>query len=151
VSWAGPGPVPAWLDQLRELSEYWIHRQQLLEALGQASDLRADVAGAVIDGLRWAYPYRLGQVPGEPGDTVTVAVSGPVTRTWFLVAGSSGWSFRDQPGRRGVAALSMTTEQAWRLLSNNLPPAARSRVVASGDPAVLDVLFRTRAIIGIPR
>jgi hypothetical protein len=27
VSWAGPDPLPAWLDQLRELSEYWIHRQ----------------------------------------------------------------------------------------------------------------------------
>ena len=23
----GAGPVPAWLDQARELSEYWIHRQ----------------------------------------------------------------------------------------------------------------------------
>ena len=28
VSWAGTGPVPAWLDQARELSEYWIHHQQ---------------------------------------------------------------------------------------------------------------------------
>jgi hypothetical protein len=33
VSWAGPDPVPAWLDQARELSEYWIHRQQILQAL----------------------------------------------------------------------------------------------------------------------
>src|SRR5262245_42892696 len=43
VSWAG-GLVPAWLDQARELSEYWIHRQQLLQALGRPSDLRADLA-----------------------------------------------------------------------------------------------------------
>ena len=34
VSWAARGPVPVWLDQARELSEYWIHRQQLLIALG---------------------------------------------------------------------------------------------------------------------
>ena len=34
VSWAGPGPVPVWLDQLREVSEQWIHRQQLLQARG---------------------------------------------------------------------------------------------------------------------
>ena len=59
VSWAGPGPVPAWLDQARELSEYWIHRQQLRQGLGRPSDLRADLAGPVLDGLRWAYPYRL--------------------------------------------------------------------------------------------
>jgi uncharacterized protein (TIGR03083 family) len=128
VSWAGTGPVPVWLDQVRELSEYWIHRQQLLQALGRPSDLRPDVAGPVLDGLRLAYRFRLAKFRGEPGDTVTVAVSGPVARTWFLVTAGSGWEFRDQPGGRGVAALSMTTEQAWRLLTNNLAPAARSRV-----------------------
>lgn len=63
VSWAGPGLVPAWLGQARELSEYWIHRQQILQALGRPSDLRADLAGPVLDGLRWAYPYRLAQAP----------------------------------------------------------------------------------------
>ena len=31
VSWAAAGRVPAWLDQARELSEYWIHRQQTLK------------------------------------------------------------------------------------------------------------------------
>jgi uncharacterized protein (TIGR03083 family) len=152
VSWAGTGPVPTWLDQVRELSEYWIHRQQLLQALDRPSDLRDDLAGPVLDGLRWAYPFRLGQAArSEPGDTVTVSVSGPVARTWFLVAGPSGWEFRDERGRRGVAALSLTTEQAWRLLSNNLPAAERSRITAAGDAAVLDILYRTRAIIGIPR
>jgi uncharacterized protein (TIGR03083 family) len=151
VSWAGTGPVPVWLDQVRELSEYWIHRQQLLQALDRPSDLRADLAGAVLDGLRWAYPFRLGQARSRPGDTVTVSVSGPVARTWFLVAGSAGWEFRDEPGPRGVAAVSMSTEQAWRLLSNNLPAAERSRITTAGDAAVLDILYRTRAIIGIPR
>jgi uncharacterized protein (TIGR03083 family) len=151
VSWAGQDPLPAWVDQVRELSEYWIHRQQLLQALGRPSDLRPDVAGPVLDGLRLAYRFRLANAQGEPGDTVTVAVSGPVARTWFLVAAESGWEFREQPGGRAVAALSMTTEQAWRLLTNNLPPAARSRITASGDPALLAILFRTRAIIGIPQ
>jgi uncharacterized protein (TIGR03083 family) len=150
VSWAGTGPVPVWLDQLRELSEYWIHRQQLLQAVDRPSDLRADLAGPVIDGLRWAYPFRLGQVPGEPGDTVTISVSGPVDRTWFLVATPAGWEFRDQPGSRGVAAMSVTTEQAWRGLTSNLPAAERSRITAAGDATVLTVLDRTRAIIGLP-
>src|SRR5215475_5380983 len=47
VSWADTGPVPVWLDQVRELSEHWIHRQQLLQALDRPSDLRADLAGPV--------------------------------------------------------------------------------------------------------
>jgi uncharacterized protein (TIGR03083 family) len=150
VSWAGSEPVPVWLDHVRELSEYWIHRQQLLQALDRPSDLRADVAGPVLDGLRWAYPFRLGQVGGEPGDTVTISVSGPVDRTWFLVATPAGWDFCDQPGSRGVAAMSITTEQAWRGLTNNLPAAERSRITAAGDATVLAVLDRTRAIVGLP-
>jgi uncharacterized protein (TIGR03083 family) len=150
VSWAGTGPVPAWLDQVRELSEYWIHRQQLLQALGRPSDLRADLAGPVLDGLRWAYPFRLGQVRAEPGDTVTISISGPVVLTWQLVATTTGWEYREEPGRRGVASLGMTTEQAWRLLTNNLPAAERARLTASGDEAVLGVLYQTRAIIGRP-
>ncbi len=151
VSWAGPGPVPAWLDQARELSEYWIHRQQILQALGRPSDLRADLAGPVLDGLRWAYPCRLAQARAQPGDTVTIAVTGPVTQTWRLVAAGPGWEFRDQPGPRAVASLAMTTEQAWRLLTNNLPAAGTARLAASGDNAIISILLRTRAIIGTPK
>ena len=151
VSWAGPGPVPAWLDQARELSEYWIHRQQLCQGLGRPSDLRADLAGPVLDGLRWAYPYRLAQAPSQPGDTVTLAVTGPVTETWHLVAAGTGWHFDDQPGTRTVASLAMSTEDAWRLLTNNLPAGRRSDLAASGDGAITGILFRTRAIIGEPK
>lgn len=163
VSWAATGPVPVWLDQIRELSEYWIHRQQLLQALGRPSDLRADLAGPVLDGLRWAYQFRLGQAAGppgrrgrgEPGDTVTISVSGPVTVTWWLVASPAGWRFRDEPGPRTVASLAMTTEQAWRMLTNNLPASERSRIIASGVGSgageILDILYQTRAIIGVPK
>jgi uncharacterized protein (TIGR03083 family) len=150
VSWAGPGPMPAWLDQARELSEYWIHRQQILQALGRASDLRADLAGPVLDGLRWAWPYRLAQAPARPGDSVTMAITGPVTRTWQLVAAASGWEFRDQPGLRPAASLTLTTEQAWRLLTNNLPAAEKPHLGATGDRVITGVLLHTRAIIGAP-
>jgi uncharacterized protein (TIGR03083 family) len=151
VSWAGTGPVPAWLNQARELSEYWIHRQQVLQAVGRPSDLRADLAGPVLDALRCAYPFRLRQAPAEPGDTITISIDGPVTLTWCLVAAPAGWEYRDGPGPRVVASLDMTTEQAWRLLTNNLPAAERSGIAASGDKTVLGILLRTRAIIGTPK
>jgi uncharacterized protein (TIGR03083 family) len=151
VSWASAGQVPVWLDQARELSERWIHRQQLLQALGRPSDLRADLAGPVLDGLRWAYPYRLGQHPAEPGDTVAIAISGPVPRTWQLVATAAGWEYRDEPGTRVVAGLSLTTEQAWRLLTNNLPAAEQTHLTTSGGAAIITVLLGTRAIVGAPK
>lgn len=150
VSWAGPDPLPLWLNQLRELSEYWIHRQQLLQALGLPADLRPDLVGPVLDGLRWAYPFRLGEVPVAFGDTVVITIDGPYAATWSLVAAESGWVFSDGPGARVVATLSMTTDQAWRLLTNNLPAADRAQLAASGDRRILDAVLRTRAIIGAP-
>ncbi len=150
VSWAAPGAVPTWLEQARELSEYWIHRQQLRQALGRPSDLRADLAGPVLDGLRWAYPYRLAQAPSHSGDTVTISVTGPVTRTWYLVASPAGWAYRGQPGPRATASLTVTTDQAWRLLTNNLPAAEKGQLTVTGDDAVTSILLHTRAIIGMP-
>ena len=151
VSWAGPDPVPVWLDHVRELSEYWIHRQQLRQALGHDPDLRPDLAVPVLDGLRWAYPFRLGKVRAERGDTLTLSVHGPATITWHLVAGPAGWAFRDAPGRRLVAQVSMTTDQAWRLLTNNLPAGHLRQLQVSGDPQITGMVLRTRAIIGAPK
>ena len=148
VSWAGPDLVPAWLDQARELSEYWIHRQQILQALGRPSDLRADLAGPVLDALRWAYPYRLAAAAARPGDTVSISVTGPLARTWHLVATQTGWQFGDQPGPRLAGSLAMNAEQAWRLLTNNMPAAGQADLTVSGDDAITAILLRTRAIIG---
>ena len=148
MSWAATGPVPAWLDQARELSEYWIHRQQLLQALSRPSDLRADLAGPVLDGLAWAWPFRLAQAPAQAGDTVTIHLTGPVTRTWHLVSAAPGWEFRSQPGARAVASLTMSTEQSWRLLTSNLPAGQQAHLEAAGDREIIGILLRTRAIIG---
>lgn len=169
VSWASGDLVPAWLDHARELSEYWIHRQQVHQALGRPSDLAQDLAAPVLDALRWAWPYRLSlaslAVTG-PGASVTIRVTGEVPRTWHLVAGgaagsglavasggggASGWEYRDEPGARTVATLAMTTGQAWRLLTNNLPYAAAAGFATTGDEEVLGVLLHTRAIIGDPK
>ncbi len=85
VSWASAAPVPVWLDHARELSERWIHRQQLLQALERPADLRPDLAEPVLDGLRWAYPYRLGSLRRPAGSRVVVTVTGPdVVVEWAL-------------------------------------------------------------------
>jgi hypothetical protein len=107
--------------------------------------------GPILEGLRWAYPFRLGQIRAEPGDTVSIEIAGPASAGWFLVATGAGWDFRSQPGARLVARVSMTSEEAWRLLSNNLPIAEQTRLRLSGDERVVDVIRRTRAIIGSPK
>jgi uncharacterized protein (TIGR03083 family) len=152
VAWASSDPVPVWLDQARELSERWIHRQQIMQALGRASDLRRDLAEPVLDGLRWAYPFRLDAHQRREGATVAIIVTGPeVNLRWELVDNGHGWQFHSALDGPLIAQLHMTTEQAWRLLSNNLDPTLHGAVHTSGDPEIVAVLQRTRAIIGSPK
>jgi hypothetical protein len=100
--------------------------------------------------MRWAYPYQLGRVAASDGDTVRITIRGLVAETWFLVAGGDGWDFDEESGARTVATLTMTADHAWRLLSNNLPPYALGNVEFTGDPNIIEVLLKTRAIIGNP-
>ncbi len=152
VTWASDGPVPVWLDQVRELSERWIHRQQLLQALGHASDLRPDLAGPVLDGLRWAYPHRLESVRRASGTTVAITVTGPeVHARWILVSDGETWQFLPVHDGELSGELQLTTEQAWRLLTNNFAPDLHDQLVGAGDHEIVGVLRRTRAIIGTPK
>jgi hypothetical protein len=33
VSWAGPDTSPAWLDIARDYTEFWVHQQQIRDAV----------------------------------------------------------------------------------------------------------------------
>ena len=128
----------------------WIHRQQILQALGRGSDLRVDLAEPVLNGLRWAYPYRLSRILASDGDTVSIEISGPVQARWHLVSDAGSWAFHHRPGMRHVANMSLKTDQVWRLLTNNLSSIDQATIEVTGDPQVVDVLRSTRAIIGLP-
>lgn len=149
VSWAGDAPVPVWLDQARELTECWIHRQQLHEAIDRPTDLDEEVAGPVLDALRWAYPYRL-TAAGTRAERAEIEVTGPLERHWSLARTPAGWTFVDGSVTPPGALLSMTSEQAWRLLTNNYRTDIDGPLHTAGDPEVVDVLLRTRAVIGAP-
>ena len=151
VSWARPTPVPLWLDQARELSERWIHRQQILQSLGRPSDLRSDLAEPVMDGLRWAYPFRLGAHRRGTGATVDITISGEVNLRWTIISDGVSWAFQAAPGDWLAAELRLTSEQAWRLLSNNFDSGVHGEIRVSGDPGIVAALLQTRAIIGTPK
>ncbi len=161
VSWASPESVPMWLDHARELSEKWIHRQQILQALDQPADLRADVAHPILDALRWAYPNRLSQIHRPANSTVEIHIHDTEPdRRWTLVSDGQHWDFHDDLGLAKtehprdatlLASMWMSVDQAWRLLTNNYDELANLNVRASGDPEIVNTLMSTRAIIGRPK
>ncbi len=151
VSWAGPDLVPVGLDHVRELSEYWIHRQQLLDALGRPNDIDGRILGLILDGLRWAFPHRLGIAKAPPGSAVVIDLIGPVEERWALVNTGTRWEFGKPRPSDVVTSVQLSAAQAWRLLTNNLPAEHRERIQAHGDPALVDAILMTRAIIGNPK
>jgi uncharacterized protein (TIGR03083 family) len=148
VSWAGPAPAPVWLDQLRELSEYWIHRQQLLEAVGRPVDLDPTLLHPILLGLRWALPFRLSQADLVSEGAIEVTVGEPINERWTLVDRNGAWGFSESAGHHLIARASLTADEAWRLLTNNLTPSAHLDV--TGDERTVEVVLGTRAIIGHP-
>lgn len=150
VTWASDQPVPAWVDHARELTERWIHRQQLREALGRPTELDQDLAWPVLDTMRWAYPYRLDDAPPGSG-AVEIRITQPFHRTWQLVRRGDTWLFDDEGTTPPAATMTMTGEQAWRLLSNNYRTVDHGPIELHGEPALLEILIRTRAIIGTPK
>jgi hypothetical protein len=60
------------------------------------------------------------------------------------------WKFDAPAAGQPAAHVQLTTEQAWRLLTNNLVPQLHGQPVSSGDDELVAVLLRTRAIIGEP-
>jgi hypothetical protein len=121
-------------------------------ALGLPVDATGTTATAVLEGLRWAFPHRLASVAGSVGDTVIIAIAGDDARRWILAVTEEGAEFEyvDAPGLRIVARANLAADDAWRLLSNNLAPAAQAALDITGDPAVVHVLLSTRAIVGTP-
>jgi uncharacterized protein (TIGR03083 family) len=152
VSWASAAPVPVWLDHARELSERWIHRQQILQSLELPVDLRADLAEPVLDGLRWAYPFRLSLLRRPAGTRAVITVEGAeVELRWNLTCDGELWQFSPLVDGPIAAELQMTMDQAWRLLTNNLDVDHQHELVTSGDSEIVGTLIRTRAIIGAPK
>jgi uncharacterized protein (TIGR03083 family) len=152
VSWASDGLVPRWLDHGRELTERWIHHQQIADALGRPTEATGETLARVLDILRWAYPPGLEDIAAPEGAGVVIAVDGwGLSMVWTLVCSTAGWSFDPVDDAQVIARMTMTPEQAWRQLTNNLEPSIHGRPVLEGDPDACEALLRTRAIIGHPK
>ncbi len=75
---------------------------------------------------------------------------GDPERRWFIEPGAQEWCFTDRPTDDVIARIRLNSDEAWRLLTNNMPPEEQARLEVSGDPAIVDILRATRAMIGVP-
>jgi uncharacterized protein (TIGR03083 family) len=103
VSWAAPDvPAPVWLDVAREYTEYWVHQQQVRDAVGRPGANDDQLTYAVMDTFLRAVPYALRLVPARPGASVQIQVTGTGGGTWTVRRRDADWAVdrgpADQPG-----------------------------------------------------
>ena len=137
VAWAEPGvPAPRWLDVAREFSEFWIHQQQVRDAVGHAGSVSDELAGAIVDTLIRGLPLTLRTHTGGPGTHLGVRVTGPGAHLWVATRTAERWQLaRVQDLHACDATVELSFDTLWRLASRGISPdVAGRRSVLTGDP-----------------
>lgn len=91
VTWAGPDPAPVWLDCARDFTEYWIHQEQIREAIGRIDADVPNLVHTVLDTFLRAVPHTLAECTRTSGSTVIVRVDGPGGGRWSWRYEDDGW------------------------------------------------------------
>lgn len=164
VWWADPdAPAPAWLDVAREYTEFWVHQQQIRDAVGRPGADRPELLSPVIDTFLRAMPHTLRDTPAADGAVIIIAVGPPVSAIWTARRGPDGWSIgpgdtgsptSDGPAARsggrpaGRVRLEIAPDTLWRLATRGIDPeAARKRVFVEGDERLAEAALRLLSVI----
>jgi uncharacterized protein (TIGR03083 family) len=125
VSWAAPGvPAPVWLDVAREYSEYWVHQQQIRDAVQRPGASSGTLAGPVIDTFVRAVPYTLRAASAGPGAGVQLEVRGPAGGSWAVTRLDAGWAIRPGRGDAPEVTITLTADVLWRVATRGITVAA---------------------------
>lgn len=132
VSWAGPEPAPIWLDAARDLTEYWVHRRQIHEALGEDDPQDPVTLHIVIDTFMRALPHTLRDERPSVGTTFSFVVPGPAGGSWTVERQRDGWRLTEQAPSSNAVVLD--AEPTWKLCVRMVrPDAAEDRAEITGD------------------
>ena len=152
VAWAGEETSAAWFDVARELTERWLHQQQIRLAVGARPLDDAETSAAVFDTLLRAFPHAYASLDAAVGSNVSIAIGGERLLTYTLERANEGWvvlgGTATPPRGRRHASVRLDEQTAWLMLSKGIPPdEARERATVTGDAPLLDPFFGTLAVM----
>jgi uncharacterized protein (TIGR03083 family) len=142
VIWAGPGPVPVWFDLARDLTERWVHQQQIRDAVrmpGRHDRFLTEVLHTFV----WAFPYQY-RPEAAPGTTAQLDF-GHIGGSWILTRQARRWVLDEGTARWPAATLRMAPRVAWRQLTGL--PVSAGQYAAEGYDSLVRPLLEVRGII----
>ena len=137
VSWAGEDQSQNWFDIGRDYTERWLHQQQIRVAVDAPGLLERRWLFPVLDLFVRSLPHTYRGIRREDGTAVGLEITGDAGGHWTLVRTEGRWQLFGGALAANTAAVSMTTDTAWRLFSKALKTDAdKARVTISGDHAL---------------
>jgi uncharacterized protein (TIGR03083 family) len=149
IWWAGPGvPAPIWLDVAREYTEFWVHQQQIRDAVGRPGADDPGLMRPVIDTFLRAMPHTLRDVTADIGTALRIRVDGPAGGTWMVTRDRQRWAMAGQPDPGLTTTLDTDPGTIWRLATGAITAdAAREVIAVDGDLALAAAALAIVAII----
>lgn len=134
VSWAGGDTSPAWLDIARDYTEFWVHQQQIRDAVCRPGADDADLLRPVVVAFLHALPAALRDRPRPSGTAVLIEVTGTAGGRWAVISDGIAWDLTAAIPEAPAAVLRMDADTVWRLGSRGLTvDQARQRIQFEGD------------------
>lgn len=144
VAWAGEQRSVHRFDVARELTEKWVHQQQIRDAVGRPGPETPDapqILQAVVATFLHALPHTYREIPAPEGTHVAIRIHGEAGGEWVLRReaarpGANGWRLLqghvDPAGC--AAAVDTDADTAWRVLSTRRKKAGLlPKIEITGD------------------
>ncbi|MEU1523794.1 maleylpyruvate isomerase family mycothiol-dependent enzyme [Nocardia rhamnosiphila] len=148
VSWAGPGISPVWLDIAREYTEFWVHQQQIRDAVARCGADDVALVRPVLVTFLHAAPWALRDRVRPGGTAVRFEITGPAGGCWSVVSDGKGWDLTAARAEEPAAVVCMDQDTVWRLASRGITVAeARQRSELRGDPGLTESATTLLAVV----
>jgi uncharacterized protein (TIGR03083 family) len=148
VAWAGEESSPAWFDVARELTERWLHQQQIRLAVGAPPLADVETSAAVFDTFLRALPHTFSRLQAPKGTTLVFEIRGERSLGYTLERGERRWELLRGAAASPAAAVNLDEPTAWLLLTKGMTAsAARERATVAGDATLLAPFFDTVAVM----
>jgi uncharacterized protein (TIGR03083 family) len=145
VGWASDGAVPMWFDVAQDLTEHWLHQQQIRDAVSRPGLRDAEWLAIILRTLVWALPHHYAPVDASAGTRLSVSISGPGGGEWVVTRHENAWELDENAVDNAAARVDISSDDAWRLFSGGLTDGRA--IKATGDPLLIAHFARTRAFL----
>lgn len=148
VGWAGEQQSATWFDTARELTEKWMHQQQIRDAVGAPPLTDRAWLHPVLDTFVRGLPHTFRDLAAPDRTAVTLTIAGDAGDSWSLVRDVAQWHLYAGAADHPAATVTLDQDTAWRLFTKGLSPAeARGRATIAGDAALGQRVFDLVAIM----